>query len=699
MLAARLFATASILLIAASHAPAASAAPLDFEFEGFIAVAPGSPDVLGIDGSTFRLEFQLDDEQAPIAPVSTDRDGNSSAQYETVGIVTRNGVESSETIRLTLQDFVDRPDLATAQTTTGVQVVAGGAPPSLSLRGVAPQPFTIDGVVGEFAVFEMGVLGRYLSTSTTARARYTRAFAERISIVARREDRGDELAWRFRIEAEGHELSTASVTPPSGGALALSDPVGNGATIEYESEPFETFAGLQAVHPPGDYALLLATGDSVTLAWNPTEPLGSAGQPTLSIDAPRDGEADVDREPAVEYSLDCGNCRDLRLEIQDVATRGRLAHARFDQVDPQGGFLEPIPYESTDAARPLPNGEMTAELAVGFAEVSSWTFLPGTETPPFQYREAAELFAQSTFSVGWPCGLMVARDVGGLAKFFFDGDLDGIADGSFALGPAGSEVLVGAWDGVADRVAVRREVGGLGKIFFDTNGDPFVEKSYVFGQPDDPIASGDWNGDGKETLVVQRAVGGLAKYAFDDGEGNAFKAFVFGGLDDQLVVGDWDGDGDDNIGVIRLIGGRYQWNLNTTGGAPAEIPTFHLGEPPDRPIVGDWNGDGADDVGIVRLVEGSLGKLRFLLDFDRAPPWEARFDFGNTADTVDSVVVCDWDEDGGDNVGVSRVDPAKNALRWIVDTSNSNTRGTELVRFGEASDPGFAGSFQSVSEP
>ncbi len=291
---------------------------------------------------------------------------------------------------------------------------------------------------------------------------------------------------------------------------------------------------------------------------------------------------------------------------------------------------------------------------------------------------------------GGACGFGVVREVAGLNKILLDVDRDGVSDLDFAFGPVDADaLLVGNWDDTGDNVAIRRDIGGQGKFFFNMDTDGLDELSYVFGEPGIPVAVGDWNGNGEQTLVVRRDISGSAKYFFDDGFGVAFQSYVFGDLDDTLVVGDWDADGDDDIGVVRVVGGALQWNLNTEGGAPAEL-VFGLGAEGDIPIVGDWDADGFTEWGIVRVVAGGGSQLIFTIILDSGS--QTSFPLGDAL--TDTPAICDWNGDGLDDGGVIR--RVSDQLRFLT----RNLGGVQPVvdrRFGNATDTGIVGVFEGLT--
>lgn len=80
--------------------------------------------------------------------------------------------------------------------------------------------------------------------------------------------------------------------------------------------------------------------------------------------------------------------------------------------------------------------------------------------------------------------------------------------------------------------------------------------------------------------------------------------FTFGGPGDIPLLGDWDGDGIDTPGTYRPSEGaaRLTNSIPPLGSTnhPADI-TFYFGLPGDRVFAGDWDGDGIDTLGLSRM--------------------------------------------------------------------------------------------------
>ncbi len=212
--------------------------------------------------------------------------------------------------------------------------------------------------------------------------------------------------WFFIVGVLGEGLTSGAVMPPAGGALPLTDAGGGGLELELEAGPFASFAALQAAHPAGSYTITINGGHTVTLVWDPTEPVGAGGAPSLVIDSPADGATGVSATPDVAFTLDCTNCDDLNLELQSIAG----ATFGFGELD-VGTFTNPIPFAAMDSSggeTELPLGPVDALLLAGLVEFADSSFDAPSALPPFTYIEAGLVSAVSTFTVPEPGAVVAA---------------------------------------------------------------------------------------------------------------------------------------------------------------------------------------------------------------------------------------------------------------------------------------------------
>jgi hypothetical protein len=204
------------------------------------------------------------------------------------------------------------------------------------------------------------------------------------------------------MEVLGTGLLSGAVTPPAEGPIALTDVGGGGLQLEFEAGPFASFAALQLAHPAGPYTLTVNGAHTVTLGWDPSEPLGSSGEPSLGIDSPAPGATGVGSMPDVAFSLDCNNCNDLSLELESVGA----VSFEFGELDVET-FTNPIPFAamtSSGGETELLDGMVDAELLAGLADFSDESFDPPSALPPFTYIQAGVVFTVSTFTVPEPRG-------------------------------------------------------------------------------------------------------------------------------------------------------------------------------------------------------------------------------------------------------------------------------------------------------
>ncbi|MGH9051844.1 MAG: CAP domain-containing protein [Acidimicrobiia bacterium] len=133
----------------------------------------------------------------------------------------------------------------------------------------------------------------------------------------------------------------------------------------------------------------------------------------------------------------------------------------------------------------------------------------------------------------------------------------------------------------------------------------------------------------------------------------------------------------DSVGYLDT--GSGLWCLVTAGGGVAE---FYYGNPADLPVMCDWNGDGVETVGLYRPSTGFL----HLRNSNTQGSSDVAIFYGGPSD----LPVCgDWNGDGVDTIGIYRPSQAAFYLR------NSNTQGTADLAFyfGNHGDVPFAGDW------
>lgn len=261
--------------------------------------------------------------------------------------------------------------------------------------------------IGSFRGGRIGLtLAALAAGAFLAPASEAQTTVEEISIVAGLDSQASE--WFFLVEVQGTDLTSVSVAPPAGAPFVLQDSSGFGFDFEFEGGPFASFAALQAVHTAGNYEFTVDGTHMVTLNWNPTEVVGSSGQPSLVIDSPADGAANVGTTPDVAFTIDCPNCDDLSFNMENlVGVGGSFEFGEFDVMS----LTNPIPFAAmmnNGPAIELAAGLVDAELLAGLANFSDQSFDAPSGLGSFEYIEAAVLFADSTFTVPEPMGTIAA---------------------------------------------------------------------------------------------------------------------------------------------------------------------------------------------------------------------------------------------------------------------------------------------------
>jgi hypothetical protein len=207
---------------------------------------------------------------------------------------------------------------------------------------------------------------------------------DEILFEAAREDAGQGPSWNLFLEIEGENL------PATGTAVRLAggDPIvlSGGGRVPARRLPLHD---RRREHHP-------------QLGSRRTHGLG--------------GTAGVDRHLArqrrhrgqqradVAFTFDCTNCKDMDLDLFDVATDGMAAGFGFGElnVPTPNDFTNPILFgdmSQDSGASELPAGENEVELVMGLASFSTVSFDPPTNVPSFSYTEAGTLIAVNAFTV------------------------------------------------------------------------------------------------------------------------------------------------------------------------------------------------------------------------------------------------------------------------------------------------------------
>ena len=194
-------------------------------------------------------------------------------------------------------------------------------------------------------------------------------------------------------------------------------------------------------------------------------------------------------------------------------------------------------------------------------------------------------------------GIAIFRNTTGY--WYFDYELDGIANKYFRYGGSTDRIITGDWDGDGkDGIAIFRP--STGYWYFDYELDGIANKYFRYGGSTDRIITGDWDGDGKDGIAIFRPSTGYWYFDYElDGIVN--KSFRYGGSADQIIKGDWDGDGKDGIAIFRPSTGYWYFDYELDG---IVNKSFRYGGSTDQIIKGDWDGDGKDGIAIFRPSTG-----------------------------------------------------------------------------------------------
>ena len=223
--------------------------------------------------------------------------------------------------------------------------------------------------------------------------------------------------------------------------------------------------------------------------------------------------------------------------------------------------------------------------------------------------------------------------------FYLNDSLEGgKANKELSYGDPGDTVLVADTDGAnGDSLLIRR-----GNTYFVRNSlaTGKAEYTFVYGDPGDTVLVGDWNGDGIDTLAVRR--GNTYYIKNSTTTGTADQVITYGDPGDTVLVGDWDNDGRDTLAVRR--GNQYFLKNSMTTGNADRVITY--GDPGDTVLVGRWKND-TTGLAVQR-------NTTFYFKFDlNTGTHDLKTNYGDPGDVV---LVGDWNGDGGDSLGVRRIE-------------------------------------------
>ncbi len=228
-----------------------------------------------------------------------------------------------------------------------------------------------------------------------------------------------------------------------------------------------------------------------------------------------------------------------------------------------------------------------------------------------------------------------------------------------------------------------------GTWLIDHNCDAVADETINFGEDGDLPFTGDWNGDGICDLAVWRpSPEGITTVEFQlrahltDGAASKPSVTISDPVKD-VVAADRDGDGDSEIGYVVAApnGVDLNWFFDTKhDGTFAEKLTFGLAN--DDVMIGDWNDDGWDDIAVSRPGEQQAAGRRvfqFLLNGLDSPTERVHFS------PVDKPIAGDWDGDGDDEPGCWRPEGLQPST-WQFETNGDSVPNYDLTGFGTNAD-------------
>ena len=137
-------------------------------------------------------------------------------------------------------------------------------------------------------------------------------------LVLENREAGEPTGWTLFVEIDGVGITSASITPPLGSAIAVP---GDATDRQLESDTFASFAALQGDFPPSDginkYVITLNGTTTLTLDFVPVPANGFA-----TFTSPTDGSSTLDTTPTFTITNACTNCVAQSFFLQDIAMGG-----------------------------------------------------------------------------------------------------------------------------------------------------------------------------------------------------------------------------------------------------------------------------------------------------------------------------------------------------------------------------------------
>jgi C1A family cysteine protease len=261
-------------------------------------------------------------------------------------------------------------------------------------------------------------------------------------------------------------------------------------------------------------------------------------------------------------------------------------------------------------------------IAIFRPSTGYWYFdynLDGIADNSFRYGGTGDQIIKGNWQGLEADGIAIFRPSTGY--WYFDYNLDGIVNNSFRYGGTGDQIIKGNWQGTNDGIAIFRP--STGYWYFDYNLDGIVDNSFRYGGTGDQIIKGNWQGTNDGIAIFRPSTG---YWYFDYNlDGIVDNSFRYGGADDQIIKGNWQGT-NDGIAIFRPSTGYWYFDYNLDGTVDK---SFRFGGSTDMIIKGDWDGDGKDGIGIFRPSTGY-----WYFDYNLDGMVDKSFRFGGNTDQV-----------------------------------------------------------------
>jgi len=190
---------------------------------------------------------------------------------------------------------------------------------------------------------------------------------------------------------------------------------------------------------------------------------------------------------------------------------------------------------------------------------------------------------------------------------------NGTATLSTAFLPAGSQTLVGRYDG--NLMVTPSTSAGLTETVGTQAGGTFGLQQATSAISAAAIAVNDFNGDGIPDLAVSTGTGNELSLLIGTGFGTFIQTGPFGtesadpSISDSLAVGDLNGDGKQDV-VIGLANQGAVSVLLGTGNASFQAGVHYaVDQNPNSVVLADFNGDGIPDIAAANGTSGDISVL------------------------------------------------------------------------------------------